>query len=159
MEIIIVSDNHGKTQILKDIATIHPNANAYIHCGDSEMDPRDLLPFVSVSGNNDYYYNLPEYNVFDLGECKILAMHSHTLPFGKTVEALVAKAKKLGCTIACYGHTHRYDSRVIDDVLVINPGSLYYNRDRSMPSYVKLEIKNGEYKVQRLFEEDVLKAL
>lgn len=159
MEIVIVSDNHGKHQILKDIVSKHPNADAYIHCGDSEMSPEELLPFISVSGNNDYYYKLPEHNIFDLGSVKILAMHSHTLPFGKSVEALVNKAKALSCKIACYGHTHRFDHRVINDVLVINPGSLYYNRDQSKPSYVVLKISGETYEVLRLFEEDVKKPL
>lgn len=159
MEIIIVSDNHGKTQILKDIVEKHPNADAYIHCGDSEMSPSELLPFIGVSGNNDYYYDYPEYNVFDVKGNRILCMHSHTLPFGRSVEALVKRAKDKSCNIAVYGHTHRFDMREIEGVLVINPGSLYYNRDRSNPSYVKLTQVNDEYKVLRLFEEDVKKPL
>ncbi len=159
MEVIIVSDNHGKSQILKDIVAKHPNADAYIHCGDSEMSPSELLPFISVSGNNDYYYDLPELNVFDVKGNKILCMHSHTLPYGSAVESLVKKAKGKSCNIAVYGHTHRYDMRDIEGVLVINPGSLYYNRDRSNPSYVKLTEVGGEFKVMRLFEEDVKKTL
>lgn len=159
MEVVIVSDSHGKSQILKDIVKKHPNANAYIHCGDSEMAAEELLPFISVTGNNDYYTQLPEYNVFEVESTRILVMHSHTLPFGRSVEALVSKAKSLSCQIACYGHTHRYDERIIDDILVINPGSLYYNRDQSKTSYVLLTIIDDNYKVMRLFEEDVQKSL
>lgn len=159
MEIIIVSDNHGKSKILKEIVALHPTADAYIHCGDSEMAPSDLLPFIGVSGNNDYYYSYPESNVFEVEGIKILAMHSHTLPYGKSVDALVKLAKAKGCAVACYGHTHRYDNRVIDGIQIINPGSLYYNRDGSKPSYVKL-VRNGDtFEVIRLFEEDIQKSV
>lgn len=159
MDVVIVSDNHGKKQILKDIVNKHPHASAYIHCGDSEMDKVSLLPFDSVVGNNDYYSELPEYQITKVGSTRILWMHSHTLPYGKAVEALVSLAKKQGCDVACYGHTHRYDARTIDGVLVINPGSLYYNRDRSNPSYAVLTIDDNGFSVQRFFAEDVKKTL
>lgn len=160
MEIIVVSDNHGKSEVLNRIRQAFPNASAYIHAGDSEMNPTQLEPFVSVAGNNDYSYPFPEKRIVEVEQIRILVMHSHTLPWGKSVESLVKIAKIEGCQIAIYGHTHRYDAREIDDVFVLNPGSLYYNRDGSKPSFAHILInEDNKLKVSRIFEEDIEKML
>lgn len=39
MEIVVVSDSHGRNDILKTIQEKHPNAKLFIHCGDLEDDP------------------------------------------------------------------------------------------------------------------------
>ena len=36
MKIIVVSDSHGKQGILEQIVEKHPDADAYLHCGDIE---------------------------------------------------------------------------------------------------------------------------
>lgn len=154
MELVIVSDNHGKREILNKIYSAYPNADAYIHCGDSEMDEESLKPYKSVMGNNDWNY-FPEYRVVGVNDKRILVIHSHTLPYGNTVKNLVKLAKKESCDIACYGHTHRFDSQEVENVHVINPGSLFYNRDGSKPSYAILREKDGIITVTHEFAEDL----
>lgn len=154
-EFIVVSDNHGKAKVLQQILEKHPNAEGFVHCGDSEMDPRDLKNFTVVTGNNDYYFKFPEYMIVTLGGKRIYVTHSHTLPYGKAIETLVARAKAQDCEIACYGHTHKFDFRTIDGVTVINPGSLYYNRDGSDPSYARITIENDIISAEKLFSKDL----
>lgn len=154
MEIVIVSDNHGRKEILEKIRHAYPNADAYIHCGDSEMDEYDLKPYLSVMGNNDWNY-FPEYRVVGVGDKRVLVIHSHTLPYGNTVKNLVKLAKKESCDIACYGHTHRYDDQIYEGIQVVNPGSLFYNRDGSKPSYAILREVDGIITVKRKFAEDL----
>lgn len=147
-EIIIVSDNHGNADILQQILAHYPNADAYIHCGDSELPPSMTQPFRVVTGNTDTHLGYPEMSVIDVKGIRCLITHSHTLPFGKTHETLVYQALEKGCTVACYGHTHRPFFQEINGVLVINPGSLAYNRDGSMESYGRLVFEDGRYDYQ-----------
>lgn len=135
MEFIICSDNHGDQNILLKILKDHPNAVSYIHCGDSECSNDFMKPFVAVTGNTDYFYKFPEMLITQIGELRILVLHGHTMPFGSRVEAMVDLAKSKNCTVICTGHTHIPMDKTVRGVRVINPGSLFYNRDGSGASY------------------------
>lgn len=54
MKIVVVSDSHGRNDILKTIQEKHPNAKLFIHCGDLEDDPMNFPGYIIVRGNNDY---------------------------------------------------------------------------------------------------------
>lgn len=137
MEFIICSDNHGNKKVLDDIVATHPNAQVYIHCGDNELSHEAMAPFTAVTGNNDYYYQYPETLITQVGDMRILILHSHTMPYGSRVQAMVQLAKSRDCSVVCYGHTHIYMDEMINGVRVLNPGSLFYNRDGSAPCYMK----------------------
>lgn len=139
MEFIVCSDNHGNAKVLQDILDQHPHAESYIHCGDSEMSNEQMKPFVAVTGNNDYFHKFPESLVTQIGNLRILILHGHTVPYGSRVSSMVALAKKRNCTVVCTGHTHIYMNDMVDGVQVLNPGSLFYNRDGSAPSYMVCE--------------------
>ena len=139
MEFIVCSDNHGNAKVLDDIKRNHPNAEVYIHCGDNEMSNEMMKNFVAVTGNNDYFYKYPETLITQVGQLRILILHSHTMPYGSRVKAMVKLAKERGCDVVCYGHTHIYMDEIVDGVRVLNPGSLYYNRDGSAPCYMLVE--------------------
>ncbi len=55
MKIVVVSDSHGRNDILKTIQEKHPNAKLFIHCGDLEDDPMNYPGYIIVRGNNDYF--------------------------------------------------------------------------------------------------------
>ena len=51
MKIVVVSDSHGRNDILNLIREKHPEARLFIHCGDLEDDPmnyRAILLFVAI---------------------------------------------------------------------------------------------------------------
>ena len=141
MEFVVCSDNHGNAKVLSQILRDHPKAQAFIHCGDSEMSNEAMAPFVAVTGNNDYYYKFPETLVTQVGDIRILILHGHTMPYGSRVKSMVALAKEKNCSVVCTGHTHVFMNEVIDGVRVINPGSLFYNRDGSAPCYCSVEFE------------------
>ncbi|CAM3611839.1 metallophosphoesterase family protein [Erysipelothrix urinaevulpis] len=149
MEILICSDNHGKKIVLKQLVDQYQNVDARIHCGDIELPNQDLVDFYAVTGNNDYYYRYPDDLVVEVKGHRIYVTHSHRLSFRNRLEDLAVLAKAHNCDIACFGHTHRYEVETVDGVLCINPGSLYYNRDGSEPSYAILSIVDGEFFVKR----------
>lgn len=155
MEFIVLSDNHGKTNELDLIRAKFPHARAFIHCGDSELTKDLMKPFYTVTGNNDYYERYPDDMVIDLDGVRIYVTHGHLLPYGNRVKSLMKKAKEHRCIIACTGHTHIFMDKVVDGIQVINPGSLFYNRDGSKPCYAHVSIVNGIITVTRLLAEDL----
>ncbi|MDR1794619.1 MAG: YfcE family phosphodiesterase [Erysipelotrichaceae bacterium] len=150
MKIIVVSDNHGRSKPLSTIISAHPDADAYIHCGDSEMSLSELTPFVTVQGNNDYYNEAPKIAKINLGEIVILVTHGHRLPYGNRKEALVDLGIAEGCNLVCWGHTHVFDVYKSRGITVVNPGSLYYNRDGTSPSYAVIHYEDGALNVERI---------
>lgn len=150
MKIIITSDVHGNIARLQRIALLHDDADYYLDAGDSEGNTALIKPFISVEGNNDPYLIFPKTRVIECGDIKIYMTHSHEYFSSQREEGLVKKAKRLGCQIVVYGHSHVPDVREIHGVTLINPGSLYYNRDRSPIGYVILNIEQDKFSIQHI---------
>jgi len=150
MQIVVISDTHGRNEVFQEIRSRHPMASAFLHCGDSETDEVNLDGFVSVQGNNDYYTSYPSERVIDLGEVRIYMTHGQYLRHHNRTETLIQRAKDHECKIVLTGHTHVYNVEKKDGILLVNPGSLYHNRDMTLPSYALITIENGKIKVQRL---------
>ena len=148
MKIIIVSDNHGDKETLELIKYKHFDADYYFHLGDSQMNVKELSPFVSVLGNNDYDYNLPYEKVIDIGSNSFFLVHGHT--YGCDIKQLVKQAKKLGCNFVLFGHTHEYMYDIQEGIHIINPGSCSNNRYGKYPSYVVLTIDGNSVDINRV---------
>ena len=149
MRFIICGDNHGKIEPLVKLKENYPEAKAFLHCGDICLRPEEVEGFTVVNGNSDIYDDFPENLVITIGDFKIFMTHGDKLKFGNRIESLAKKAKELDCQIACFGHTHVYQVEKMDGVLCINPGSLFYNRDGSAPSYAVVDVIDGEITVRR----------
>ena len=147
-KVVIVSDNHGR-DVLDDIVSDHPDADAYIHCGDSEMNNYQVSDYVHVRGNNDYYGDFSEETTLRVGDVKFYITHSHLFSYHKRLERLLERAQQYGCQVACFGHTHMVLMKEVDGVLMLNPGSLRYNRDYSKTGYMILTWEtNGSFQVE-----------
>lgn len=150
MQIVVISDTHGRNEVFQELRLRHPQASAYLHCGDSETDEYTLDGFVSVQGNNDYYSSHPMELIINVKDLKVYMTHGQYLRSNNRFEALVQKARDYDCTLALYGHTHVFDLRVIDGVTLLNPGSLHHNRDGSQPCYALVTIDEGRIHVERI---------
>jgi len=148
MKIIITSDVHGYLERFEKLAQLHSDAKFFLDAGDSEGTESLILPFVSVEGNNDRYNFFPKTRVIDCGEIKIYMSHSHEFFMSQRDEGLVKKAKRLGCQIVVFGHSHVPSMQVLHGVTLLNPGSLYYNRDRSPIGYIKLTVEGTTFDVE-----------
>ena len=71
MEIVVVSDSHGRNDILKTIQEKHPNAKLFIHCGDLEDDPMNYPGYIIVRGNNDYFGRFENERIIPIGKHQI----------------------------------------------------------------------------------------
>ncbi len=147
--IVLISDNHGQKECLTYIRRTYPKADYYIHCGDTELPPYLLDGFAVVQGNNDFYNQYPLRKVLEIGGHRILVTHGHRdMIFGK-FEMLAAKAKAFDCDVVFFGHTHIYHDNTYDGVRVLNPGSIWRNRDGSKPSYMIVTIDGDSITAER----------
>ena len=147
--VILVSDNHGFRKPLEYIKMKHSDADYFFHCGDTELPPYEMEGFAVVQGNNDYYSQYPLRKVLEIGAHRILLTHGHRdMIFGQ-YKMLAERAKAFGCDIVCFGHTHiSYDGE-IDGIRILNPGSVWRNRDGTKPSYMVITLSGPDIHVER----------
>lgn len=155
MKIVVVSDNHGLIRPLEQIQALHHDAAAFIHCGDSELSPDYLKDWICVGGNNDYFYEYPQEQIIDVQGVKCFITHGHRYFRPKIVEESVRRAINNHCQVVCYGHLHIYQAIEQSGVLVVNPGSIRYNRDMSKPCYAVIYYEQGKFRVERCLVEDL----
>lgn len=151
MKILIVSDTHRRNEnILKLLDRIKP-IDMIIHCGDAEGTEYEIYqaagcPLVAVTGNNDFFSDLPKEREFELGDYKVWMLHGHNYYVTAGNETLKREARGRGVDIVMYGHTHRPVIDIEDDLITINPGSISYPRQEGrQPSYIIMDLdENGE---------------
>ena len=73
-------------------------------------------------------------------QIKIYYCHGHRYSVKSGLDLLAQEAKRRGCEIALYGHTHEAKISVVDGVTLINPGSMHYAQ-----SYCYLVINKDKF--------------
>lgn len=147
MKILVVSDTHRNFAVLDEVVNNNLDSDLIIHLGDGEHEAHDVhnlhpeKPMIYVAGNCDYGFHRP-YQVVNASGYKIYCCHGHNEDIHSGLDVLVARAKAMDCKIALYGHSHLYRTEVIDDVFVMNPGSLDRPRNHNEPSYGVILLSN-----------------
>lgn len=146
MKILIVSDTHRKNDnYIKVLERIAP-VDMVIHCGDIEGSEYLIAesagcPVQMVTGNNDFFSDLPREKEFMVGKYKIWLNHGHNYYVSMSNENLKHEARMRGVDIVLYGHTHRPVIDIAGDIIAVNPGSLTYPRQEGRrPSYVIMDL-------------------
>ncbi len=151
VRIVAVSDNHGLEEPIVRIRQVYSKeADYFFHLGDSEFPKRMLHGYACVRGNNDYYGDLPEYLTIQIDKYKILLCHGHHDMYWRNVAPLVKRAKNMGCQIVFFGHTHMYTEIESDGIILLNPGSIRYNRDGSKPTYMIVNLYEDHIETKRM---------
>ncbi len=151
MKILIVSDTHGHEKNLETVIEKTGPVDLFIHLGDIEghEDYIEALvgcPVHMVSGNNDFFSELPREEELQLGRYRVLITHGHYYGVSVGTSRLKEEAASRNIDIVMYGHTHRPEIDREEEVTVVNPGSLSYPRQWGRkPSYLIMELdKEGE---------------
>jgi len=146
MKIIVMSDSHMHDEKVQMVIDANKDADIFIHCGDLCSEPA-LFPNVEfVKGNNDF--NIEErFKVLEYDGVKIYVTHGDK-GYGYYLEDyLVNKAKENQCQLVFFGHIHRFYDETIDNIRLLNPGSLMYNRNGESIGYLEINTMNGNYNV------------
>ena len=148
--ILVVSDTHGRHQHLDMVLEKVGKIDMLFHLGDVEGDEDYIeatagCPVYMVAGNNDWFSYLPGEIVVTVGKYRIFMTHGHGYHVSRTRERLIERAREKQADIAMYGHTHRPDIDLTDDVKVINPGSLSHPRQVGRAyTYILMEIDEND---------------
>lgn len=146
MRILIISDTHGSHRGYDKVIEQAGKVDLLLHMGDVEggeyyIEQTAGCPVYFVSGNNDWYSELPEEQVLQIGKYKVLMTHGHGYYVSMDTRRLKKKAAERGIQIVMYGHTHRPDIDLEGDVIAINPGSLSYPRQPGRQrTYIIMEL-------------------
>lgn len=151
MKVLVVSDTHGRDTNLERAVEQEAPFDMLIHCGDVEgreffIQALADCPCHIVSGNNDFFSDLPREEEFYLSGKKVLVTHGHYYGVSMDPKGVMEEARARGCQVVFFGHTHKPVILEKDGVLAVNPGSLSYPRQQGRhPSYVVLNTRvNGE---------------
>ena len=145
MKILVVSDTHRRNENYFKLLELH-HPDMVIHCGDVEGSEYALsqsaqCPVQMVTGNNDFFSQLPRELEFNVGPYKVWVTHGHNYLVYLGSEHIKREARARGVDIVMYGHTHKPVIDIGEEVTAINPGSLSYPRqDGHRPSYIIMEI-------------------
>ena len=138
MKVLIVSDTHGRDENLEIAINREAPFDMLVHCGDVEgrefyIEALAECPCSIVSGNNDFFSDLPREDVIEVEG-----------------NQLAEAARSRGCNAAFFGHIHVPVVEKEAGVLLVNPGSLAYPRQRGRrPSYAVMETDGkGEMHVE-----------
>lgn len=145
MMIAIASDTHLDVTELHAAALLAEQADLILHAGDEVSDAKWLAsqvatPVLGVAGNWDRPSDTFPIERIVEATIPVYLTHGHRLRVKESPDHVADRARKLGANIAIYGHTHILDAQVIDDVLVLNPGSLSQPRGRFPATFATLEL-------------------
>jgi putative phosphoesterase len=150
MKILVVSDTHRQNENFYRVIEMH-HPDMVVHCGDVEGSEEELTraagcPIYIVSGNNDYFSELPRELEVNIAGYNTWITHGHHYYVSMGPEQIREEAIMRGVDIVMYGHTHRPVVYRDEEVIAINPGSLSYPRQEGhKPSYIIMETdRQGE---------------
>lgn len=146
MNVLIVSDTHKSHANLEKVLEQNKGIDMLIHLGDAEgredyIEAIAGCPLHIISGNNDFFSELPREKEFFIGSSQVFITHGHYYYVGMGEETLMEEARGRGADIVMYGHTHRPALTIEEDLITLNPGSIAYPRQEGRrPSYIMMEI-------------------
>ena len=143
----MLSDTHGDLTKVRHISKIVENIDMVVHCGDGFDDGIEIkeifkVPTVAVGGNCDERGD--NYQVVELGQVRLFITHGHEYNVNYTLGPVMYAAMENQCDVACFGHTHLPACEKVEDVLILNPGSLSRPKDGTGGSYGIIIIKDGD---------------
>lgn len=142
MKLVIMSDTHGDAKVIEQVKSFHTDADKVIHCGDSELPYTH--PFLQdverVRGNCDADPNFLDELLFQVADARIYVTHGHLYGVKSSPMRLVYRAKEVGATIVCFGHSHVLGAEMIDDILFVNPGSLLKPRGLKEKTFITINV-------------------
>ena len=141
--IVLCSDSHMDRDSLRYVREHHPEADLFVHCGDSELKAKDLNGFLFIRGNHDFYMedSVPDWRIIEVLGHRIYVCHGHLdMLIYFHYDQMAKHAREHGCDTVFFGHMHICQDFIEDGVRMLNPGSLAYSRDYSGKSYMLVAV-------------------
>lgn len=151
MKVIVLSDSH-KNIFGSQIEEIkkHGNYDILIHCGDNYKDAQvfaeklNISTIYQVPGNCDFNIHGKDLVVIKvIANKRVLITHGHIHNVKENMQNLIEFAKEKNADAVIYGHTHKSQNEIIDNMLFFNPGSTIFPKD-GLASFGILEFVHNE---------------
>ena len=142
MKVIVFSDAHGSRILIERILSFNPDADYFISLGDSELSLDFLMDLDIIAIKGNYYRDagLAFDNVLKIEGKKLYLTHGHKYGVHKSLLKLLKYVLSQDFDIVLYGHTHIARVDIVNDMLIMNPGSIKSPRSKTAPSYLILNI-------------------
>lgn len=149
MVIGVLSDTHGRLHNAEQAVKAIKGMELLLHAGDFVSDAYQIEKLfncktICVAGNCDFYASEPEEKIFELEGFKVLLTHGHLYGVKYGYDRLLGRAKEVSANIVVFGHTHMTENVIIENVLLLNPGSLAFPRSGGSGTYAVLNIEKGK---------------
>lgn len=156
MKVLVVSDSHGRHDLLRKAIGQEAPIDMLIHAGDIEGDLESILgpkreySIHAVAGNMDWGGGLESAQTFDMGGHKVFLAHGHNYGVSWNLANFRNVAENCGADVAIFGHTHRPFLEEQNDILLLNPGSVAKPRQTGLKktyAVITIDDQSGEMKV------------
>ena len=150
IEIGVISDSHGSSYAIDRAVKEVPDVKEWFHLGDFADDgaylaARSGVSVTAVRGNNDFRNgNYQDLEIVERAGVRILLLHGHQYFRDGGLKALIDECKELQVQLCIFGHSHRQDLFKKNDIVFLNPGSIYLPRDGGEGSYAILTVGGGK---------------
>lgn len=170
MKILLISDTHGELEAMKMVVNAHPEVDLKVDLGDIGFPLKELSSFVVVKGNHDHDTKLPFEQIVEAQGHQIWCVHGDMFE-AETVEEIMAMkydpdsnimelcmetlyknivkhAKRKGCDVVFFGHTHIRIWETREGITIVNPGSLLFGMDGNDKSYAIVDVQRELIRVE-----------
>ena len=144
MRILVMSDSHGnKSAMTKAVAIESPEL--ILHLGDHDRDCLAIeqeypeIPLRSVRGNCDRSSYGSDTEEFTLGGKLFFMTHGNKYGVKLGYSSIINTACIRGADVLLFGHTHIPHYSVVENITIVNPGSI----GMGGKTYAVLKLKNG----------------
>lgn len=133
MRVLVVSDVHGKLNLLREAIEAQPTARDVIFLGDGLRQVEDVMElypdrtFYTVPGNCDFGAKGIPIRQETFGGKRFYFTHGHLHGVKSGLYRLDLAAREAEADIALFGHTHVAYEEYADGLYLFNPGSLGYD--------------------------------
>ncbi|MCL2402266.1 MAG: metallophosphoesterase [Oscillospiraceae bacterium] len=148
MKILVLSDSHGDTSAcLQAVRLTAPEL--IVHLGDYDSDCEAIskqfeIPIKAVKGNCDLRSNRSDEAEFEVAGKRFFITYGHPYGVKTSLARVTLAARQKGADVLLFGHTHNSCYDIIDEMVLVNPGSIGgYRTQTGEKTYAVLEIKNG----------------
>ena len=145
MKIIIISDSHGNKLAIDNIFKNY-QFDYLFFLGDGINDLGDYIYLdnvYAVSGNCDFFSNIPNEREFVIGGIKFFITHGNKYFVKSNLNFLKEKACSENIDFVLFGHTHNQTIEKYSLTTFINPGSFHKNSSgKSVGKILDIESKD-----------------
>ncbi|NLM03686.1 MAG: metallophosphoesterase [Clostridiales bacterium] len=153
LRIIVISDTHGHVKDIDYLMKDLEDVDYIIHTGDYINDAEYIIKkydmnVIAVVGNCDFNFTSSREIVKNIGNKVFFITHGHEYNVKYDLNRIFYRGKELGADIVLFGHSHVPSYNKIDEMILLNPGSLSLPRGNSTKSYAIIRINGEEINVE-----------